>query len=93
MVQEAIPLKIQSGMKYFVWENIDRKRNLGSGIFSKYLVKKVEFGNNYSGYVISGEVSFPTVSNLTVISLHAPLEDPYSIIPLHRIFSADKLVS
>lgn len=80
-------------MKYFVWENIDRKRNLGSGIFSKYLVEKVEFGNNYSGYVIAGEVSISTVSNLTVISLHAPLEDQYSIIPLHRIFSADKLVN
>ena len=59
----------------------------GSGIFSKYPIEKVEFENAYSGFVIAGEISLPNESKMTIVSVHSPIENNYSIIPLHRIFS------
>ena len=57
MVQETIPPKTPGSLKNFVWEKIGGKRNWGTGIFSKYNVDKIEFGNAYSGFVTAGEVS------------------------------------
>lgn len=87
LVQETVPNSKPPALKDFVWEKIGSKRDWGSGIFSKYPIEKVEFENNHSGSVIAGEVSLPNDAKLTVISIHVLLEQGYSIIPLHRIFS------
>jgi len=87
LLQETVPPQEENSLKHFVWQTIGEKRNWGSGIFSKYPVVEVIFGNSYSGYVTVGEVSILNNAKLTVVSIHAPLEDTYSIIPLHRIFS------
>jgi len=88
IAQEAIPPLTSNSLRNYVWREIGKTRKWGSGIFSKYPVEEVQFDNHYLGSVIAGEVTLPNNKKLTVISIHALLEHGYSIIPLHRIFSA-----
>jgi len=87
LVQESVPPSTPSVLSNFVWDEIGRNRKWGSGIFSKYPVERVEFDNTYPGAVVAGEINLPNNAKLTAVSIHVLLEDGYSIIPLHRIFS------
>ena len=87
LVQEAIPPPAPSSQKNFVWSEIGGNRRWGSGIFSKHPIKEVSFKNYYPGSVIAGEITLSNGLKLTAVSIYAKIENGYSIITLHRIFS------
>jgi len=103
LVQEAVPISEQMGFiclnttnqgslignERTVWQEIDKKRNWGSGVLTKsFPLREVHFQNSYAGAVIAAEIMLPSRTILTAISLYGMIDQyGYSTTTLHRIFS------
>ncbi|CAB5123980.1 hypothetical protein D3OALGB2SA_3159 [Olavius algarvensis associated proteobacterium Delta 3] len=102
LIQETVPFSksfgfIGMGSEYptslletqtVLWREIGGNRKWGSGIVTRGLpIREIPIKTTYYGSLIVGEIMLPDKSLLTVISLHALLEQGYSITTLHRMFS------
>jgi endonuclease/exonuclease/phosphatase family metal-dependent hydrolase len=74
--------------KRLVWQPIPG-RHWGSAIYAADGIEltPLEIQHTYPGWVAAADARKSDGSSLTVISLHAPIVDGYSIAPLHRILS------
>jgi endonuclease/exonuclease/phosphatase family metal-dependent hydrolase len=74
--------------KRLVWQPISGRR-WGSAIYAKEGIEltPLDIDHTYPGWVTAADARREDGSSVTVISLHAPIIDGYSIAPLHHILS------
>lgn len=78
LVQESHPPSEKISGGSLIWHPIvEKKGDWGSGIYSKYPIREIEFENSYPGALIGAEVSLPDNVKITVFSLYGQLEKKY----------------